>query len=188
MANQVGMADGHRGSGWRIAGWGVAVGLLMLPFISMRFTSEVNWTASDFVFAGVLIGSVGVTLELAVRMTRNHAYRAGVGLVLAAAFLLIWINGAVGIIGSEDNPLNLLYGGVLAIALAGAVGAGFQPHGMAREMTAAAVAQGLMAVVAIVAASNEPPGPAGLVMLNGFFVALFLGAAWLFRKAAREQA
>jgi hypothetical protein len=25
------------------------------------------------------------------------------------------------------------------------------------------------------------------VALNGFFVALFLGSAWLFRKAAREQ-
>lgn len=188
MANAVEMGGGGRGNGWRIAGWGAAATLLLIPFVAMRFTSEVNWTASDFVFAGALIGGVGVTLELAVRMTRNHAYRAGVGAALAAAFLLIWINAAVGIIGSEDNPLNLLYAGVLAIALAGAIGAGFQPRGMARAMIAAAGALGLIAVLAVIAGRNDPPGAMGLVLLNGFFVALFLGAAWLFRKAARDQA
>ena len=34
-----------------------------------------------------------------------------------AAFLLIWINLAVGIIGSEDNPANLMYGAVLLLGL-----------------------------------------------------------------------
>ena len=44
---------------WRIIGWGGAVALLAAPFIAMRFTTEVNWTASDFVFAAVLLGVIG---------------------------------------------------------------------------------------------------------------------------------
>jgi hypothetical protein len=58
-------------------------------------------------------------------MTDNRAYRAAVGVAIAAAFILVWMNLAVGIIGSEDNPANLMYGGVLAIGIIGAVIARF---------------------------------------------------------------
>jgi hypothetical protein len=44
-----------------------------------------------------------------------------------AAFILIWMNLAVGIIGSEDNPANLMYGGVLAVAIVGAFMVRFRP-------------------------------------------------------------
>ena len=56
--------------------------------------------------------------------------------------MLVWINLAVGIIGSEDNPANLMYGGVLAVGVAGAVAARFRPGGMARALAATALAQG----------------------------------------------
>ena len=93
----------------------------------MRFTDEVDWTAFDFVFMAALLGGVGLGLELAVRKTRNVAYRMAACAALAAAFLLIWINGAVGIIGSEQEDANLLYGGVLGVALIGAAAARFRP-------------------------------------------------------------
>ena len=73
---------------WRIIGWGFAVGLLILPFVAMRFTSEVNWTPSDFVFAGVLLGSVGLGLDFAVRRSSNPAYRGA-----AALAVLAWRSG-----------------------------------------------------------------------------------------------
>ena len=38
-------------------------------------------------------------------------------MAIVAAFLLIWINLAVGINGSEDNPANLMYGGVLTVGV-----------------------------------------------------------------------
>jgi hypothetical protein len=128
------------------------------------------------------------TYELATRVTRNKAYRAAVGVALAAAFILVWMNLAVGIIGNEDNPANLMYGGVLAVGIIGAVIARFQPYGMARAFVATGVAQALVAVGALIARLGLPwSGPAEVLMLNGFFVALWLTSAGLFRKAAREQ-
>jgi hypothetical protein len=50
------------------------------------------------------------------------------------------MNLAVGIIGSEDNPANLMYGGVLAVGIIGAIIARFEPHGMARALVATTLA------------------------------------------------
>ena len=41
--------------------------------------------------------------ELLARRRRGSMYPTAVGVALAAAFLLVWVNGAVGIIGSEDE-------------------------------------------------------------------------------------
>lgn len=177
----------ERGGGlnpWRVAGWSIAALLLLLPLVAMQFTREVNWTPFDFAFAAVMIGAVGIAFEVTVRATRNTAYRGALAIALAAAFLLIWINAAVGIIGNEDNPLNLLYLGVIAIAFGGMAWARFRARGAARAMSAAAIANAAVGVIAVLAGRNEPPGIVGLVVLNGFFVLLFLGAARLFAIAA----
>ncbi len=181
---------GRRGSRWRIALWGMAALLLLLPLLAMQFTDEVAWDLADFaIFAAMLVGACG-TYELAARMTGNPAYRAGVGVALAAAFALAWVNGAVGIIGNEDDPANMMYGGVLVVGILGAVLARFRPHGMARAMVATAFAQAVVAVVALIAGwgSTGPSWPRDILALTGFFVALWLGSALLFRKAARGRA
>lgn len=172
------MASG-RGTWWRIAGWGAAAALLLLPLIAMRFTSEVNWTLSDFVFAGVLIGGVGLVFELAVRMTPSLAYRGGVAFALAAAFMIIWANAAVGMIGSEDNPYNLLFIGVIALALAVAAAARLRASGMALAMAVAGIAHVLVALVGM---SGDPRGG----VLSAVFAAPWFLSAWLFGRAARE--
>ncbi|WP_437729609.1 hypothetical protein [Sorangium sp. So ce861] len=173
---------GRRGNPWRIAVWGLAALVLLMPLIAMQFTEEVAWDLADFViFGAMLVGACG-TYELAARVTGNHAYRAAVGVALAAAFILVWMNLAVGIIGNEENPANLMYGGVLAVGIIGAAIARFRPHGMERALIATAVAQALVAVIALIA------GLGYTLILTGFFVALWLTSARLFRKAALEQA
>ncbi|MDQ5828638.1 MAG: hypothetical protein M3324_01925, partial [Actinomycetota bacterium] len=95
---------------------------------------------------------------------------------------------AVGVIGTEDDLANLMYVGVLAVGIIGAIIARFRPPGMARALFATALAQALVAVIALIfglGSSLSPP--VEILGLNGFFVALFLGSAWLFRNAAREQ-
>jgi len=43
------------------------------------------------------------TYELVARKAGNIAYRAAVGVAVAAALILVWVNGAVGIIGNEGS-------------------------------------------------------------------------------------
>ena len=177
---------GRRVSRRRIAAWGIAALVLLIPLIAMQFTEEVAWSAADFVFAGVLMLGVGVAFEIAVRQSGDPDYRWAVGMSLAAGLLMIWVNGAVGIIGSEDNDANLMYYGVLAVGLVGAIVARFRPRGMALALFATAFAQVAVAVVAWVAELGPPEsGSLEIVGLNGFFVALFVGSGLLFRKAAR---
>jgi hypothetical protein len=183
------MSYAMHGSRWRIAIWGTAAFLLLLPLIAMQFTNEMNWDETDFVvFGAMLFGACGI-YELAARMTPNSAYRAAVGVAVMATFILIWMNLAVGIIGSEDNPANLMYGGVLAVAITGAFIVRFRPHGMARVLVATAFAQALVGIIALVAelGSTVENWPRVIVVLTSFFAALWLVSAWLFRRAAREQ-
>ena len=180
---------GRRGRRWRMAPWAIAAFLLLLPLVAMQFTDEVDWDETDFIAMGALLFGACGTYELAARMTGNNAYRAAVGVAVVAAFLLIWINLAVGIIGSEDNPANLMYFGVLAVGIIGAFMARFQPHGMARALVATALAQASVGVIALIAGlgSAGENWPQVILVLNGFFAALWLLSAWLFRKAARDR-
>jgi hypothetical protein len=115
----------------------------------------------------------------------NNAYRFAVGITLAAAVILVWLSLGVGIIGADGDPANLMYFGVLAVGLVGAVIARLRPQGMARALFAMALAQALVAAIALVAGLGLPySGPAELVLLNGFFIAAFAGSGWLFRRAA----
>lgn len=119
--------------------------------------------------------------------TNRTAYRSGIGVALAAALLLVWLSLGVGIIGQDGDPANRMYFGVLAVGIVGAIRARFKPLGMARALCATALAQALVAAIALVAGLGLPwSGPAEILGLNGIFVALFGGSAWLFRRAAQE--
>jgi hypothetical protein len=147
----------------------------------------VNWSLFDFAVAGALNFGTGLTYQLVTRKAGTLAYRFAVGLALATAFVLIWVNLAVGVIGSEDNPANLMYGGVLAVGFIGAILAELRPQGMARALFAMALAQALVAVIALIFGFGTPwSEPVAIVLVNGFFVTLFVGSALLFRSAARE--
>ena len=144
-----------------------------------------DWDLLDFVVFAAMIAGVAAIHALARRSSDNTAYRAAFGVGLAAAFLLIWVNAAVGIIGSEDNDANAMYVGVLAVAIVGAIAARLRPRGMAIALTATALAQIAVTAVALLAMSgaSAPLWPTEALVLNGFFVALWLLSAWLFRIA-----
>lgn len=83
---------------WRILVWGAIAGIIALPAVAMQFTEEVDWTATDFVFAGVVLGGAGLLWELAMRLTRNPAYRAVAGVGILGMVMLVWAEAAVGIL------------------------------------------------------------------------------------------
>jgi hypothetical protein len=184
MAGSTENGSGRSNPRWRRAIWGTAALLLLSPWVAMRFTGEVAWGLADFAVFGAMLFVACGTYELAANLTRNPSYRAAVGVAIGAAFILVWLNLAVGIIGNEGHPANWMYGGVLAVGLSGAILARFQPPGMARALVWTAGAQALVAVIALLAGWGTLLAWA---MLTGFFVALWLTSARLFRKAAREQ-
>ena len=176
-----------RWSHLRLAGWAAGALMLLVALVAKQFIGEPSWVANLAQTGAVILG-VGVAVELASRKTGEAAYRAAVGLALGSVLLLGWVNAAVGIIGSEDNKANLMYGGVLLVGAIGAIIVRFKPEGMARVLFATALAQTLVAVIALVGGLGSPySGPFEIVSANGFFVALFVGSAVLFSKAARGR-
>lgn len=155
--------------------------LLLVPWVAMQFTDQVRWTLSDFVVFGAMLAAACATYELGARLSGQWTYRAGVGLAVVTAFLLVWINLAVGIVGSETNAANLLFFGVLLVAVVGAGVARLRAAGMVVAMVATAIAQLLVALLVLPSASDAA------LVLTAVFVGLWLAAAQLFRKAVQQQ-
>lgn len=170
----------------RLSLWAMVVGLfLLVPLVAMQFSTHVAWTGFDFVFAGALLFGAGLTYELIASKMSSGMYRAAIGLAVVTAVLLVWVNGAVGIIG--DGPANLMYAGVLVVGFIGALIARFHPRGMSRTLFAMALAQALVPVIALIVWKMEiswAPGVVIVCVLNTFFVALWAGSGVLFRHAA----
>jgi hypothetical protein len=163
----------------RRTGWSLAAALLALPAIAMQFTSEVNWSPGDFLFAGLVFGMVGGLFELAARASRNVAYRAAVVAAVACGFLQLWITLAVGIIGSEDNPANWTYIAMVLLALAAAAVTLGRPRPLARAMVCMAAAQ-------IVFTAAHLAGGNVTVPIDLFFTALWILSGRLFARAADQ--
>jgi hypothetical protein len=96
IANNNGAAFGHDGdlarlwNTLRVIGWCTVPVLLLLPAVAMQFTSEVQWTAMDFGFAGAVLVGAGLVLELVTRMTVRPALRFGAALVVGLVVMAIW--------------------------------------------------------------------------------------------------
>ena len=120
--------------------------------------------------------------------TGNTSYKAAVALAVATVLILSWVIGAVGVLGAAGDAADLMYIGVLAVGITGAIIVRFQPMGMARAMIVMALAQALVTVIALIIGKQDAPYMSvfEIVSLNSFFGSLFLGSARLFQKAARE--
>jgi hypothetical protein len=173
----------------RAVTWIGALSLLVLPLVAMQFTAEVQWSAVDFLLFAAMLAVAAGAFELFARRTRSTVYLLGGGVTVLGAFLMIWSNLAVGIIGSEGNPANGLFVGVLALLGVGAAAVRLRPAGMARVLVATAAAQLAIGAGALLLrlGAGAAIWPRDVLMATGFFTALWLFAAWLFRLAARTD-
>ena len=182
MTGTTTIGNGRRGNRLRPLIWGTAAGLLLLPAVAMQFDDTgVNWTAGDFITMGVMLTVACGLYEIGAWLSVNSAYRAGFGVAAITAFLTVWVNLAVGMLGDEGGGANLMFVGVLFIAGSGALIAGLKPLGMARAMFAAALAQ----LVAAGAGLAMGFGPLE-VTLTACFALPWLLSAVLFQNAARD--
>jgi len=74
--------------------------LLLIPWVAMQFTTEVQWTLSDFVIAALLLGGTGLLVEVVLRTVRHRRGRIALVLALLAALALVWGELAVGLFGT----------------------------------------------------------------------------------------
>ena len=185
MTGTMAIGNGGRGNGLRPWIWGAAACLLLLPALAMRFfpDSGVNWTAADFIVMGLLLALACGLYELGAWISGNVAYRMGFGLAALTAFLTLWVNLAVGMLGSENDGINLMFAGVLLVAAVGGLLAAFKPTGMSRAMFAAGIAQLLAVGVGLAMGEFQPLELA----LTGLFALPWFASALLFRKAARDR-
>lgn len=156
---------------FRLAGWGALAVLLSIPAL-FRFP----WTLSDFVIMGLLLGSVGLAIEYFVRQTGSTFVRLGAVTAVLAAFLTIWVNLAVGMIG-EDEAYNLLFLVPMSAALLAGVATRLRPDAMVKASLLAAV---LQAAIGLGGYGMDPRG----AVLSAAFALLWLVPAALFRAGS----
>lgn len=168
---------------WRMARWGTAGALLCVPAIAMRFPgSGFDWTASDFVVMGTLFAAILGTYELLSSRAPGLTYRAASGLTALGLFLLIWMNMAVGVIGTEQNGANAMFAAVIAIIAGGGLFARFRPRGMRLVLFAAAAAQAAIGLIAVAGnmGHEDPNWPRDVIFLTLFYTGLWTVAGTLF--------
>lgn len=162
----------------------LAAFLLLVPLAAMQFTDEVAWSLFDFFAAWILLFGAGLTYTLIARKMSNIAYKTAVGVAVMTALLIIWANLSVGIIGAEGNPANIMYAGVIAVGIIGAIVVRFQPHGMSIVLFVTASANAMVTVIAIIAKlSDEVSEPIVILIPNVLFIGLWIWSALLFRKS-----
>lgn len=159
--------------------------ILLIPLFAMQFGDEVNWSLMDFIVAGVLLSGAGLVFLFLINKSNNNIYKIGAGIAVGTALFLIWVNLAVGIIGNEENPANIMYVFVLGIGIIGVVISRFKPQGISFALLATAIAQVIVVVIAYFERNGNTFNELReLILVNGFFIVLWLIAALLFRKAA----
>ena len=79
---------------------GVTGLFLFAPLVAMQLTTQVTWTAFDFLAAAILLIGTGLLFLLALHAFPTRRARIGAGVALACGMLLVWAELAVGIVGA----------------------------------------------------------------------------------------
>ncbi len=161
----------------------VALALLMVPLVASQLVEGWNWPPGAFVFTYVLFFLTGMAYALIARTMNTWAYKAAVALALVAGFILGW--STMVHMSETENPLNLVYFGVLAVGAIGAALARLEARGMAKALFAMAAALSAAFVITQTLNSDTPAGPVwNIGVMHGGFVLLFTTAGLLFRRAS----
>ena len=173
----------------RIALWiGVVLCVLALPFVATILSAEVNWDSTDFiVLSSILITGI-VLYELSIRKSRTTVYRIAAATGIIGALLLFWVNAGVGIIGSENQSVNLWFYAVYVVGLAGAWRSKLSPSGMPNTLFAMSVVPLLVTTIAWILVPEPSiswsPGIIGVYLVSLFFSSMFFGSGLMFRHAS----
>lgn len=71
--------------------------LLLIPFMAMQITDQVDWSLFDFLIMGLLLFLVGTGIDFILRKNKSSQKRLLFITLIIICFLLIWAELAVGI-------------------------------------------------------------------------------------------
>lgn len=77
--------------------YAIATLILAIPFVAMQFTSEVNWTATDFFVAGLLLFATATAIDFILKKIKTDNKRFVYIAAVLLLVILIWVELAVGI-------------------------------------------------------------------------------------------
>ena len=159
--------------------------LLFIPLIAMQFSQEVAWTPADFLIAGTLLFLTGLLYVMITNRAKHLAYKVAIGLMLFSILFLVWSNLAVGIIGAEDNPINLWYFGVALTGIAGILLSRFKPTGLAYTLLAMITGIAVITLTALLH-GVQTNSLFEILGINLLFILLFGLAGYLFLYSAKN--
>jgi hypothetical protein len=165
----------------------LAVGLfLLIPVFGNMYVEGWNWSPFDFVWAFCVLYGTGLAYFLVSRKAKTTTYKFATGVAVVTALLIVWMNGAVGIIGDGDNGMNLLYFGMLLIGLIGAAISRLEPLGLSRTAFTMAIIQMIIPTIALIywkPYMTEEPGILGVFAINAVFSLFWSLSGILYRNA-----
>lgn len=170
--------------------WGTITTLIIMIILTKQFISEIQW--NETIAYIVIILAIACIYELYKWLkTHNRSYRIAFSIGTLGALLIIRVNGAVGIIGSEDNPANLMYWAVLFTIILGSLISTFKPRWMALTLFATAIVQILVPVFALfiwpAQTSWGEAGVIGVLVFNSVFAGIFIISALFFQRARLKE-
>ena len=74
--------------------------LLLIPFIGMQYSNEVNWSLNDFIIMGVILLSFGIIINKIIYHVGAFKKRVILISTLIILFFLLWGELAVGLFNS----------------------------------------------------------------------------------------
>ena len=178
----------------KLSVWATIVVVLLLIPLALTLTNPKahlngghgggwDWSVFDFVWAFVVLFGAAFAYEFISRKMTNAPYKFAVGIACVATLVMIWINGAVGLVG--DRPINMFY---MLVPLTGLIGASisrFKPHRLSVTLWVMALVQMLIPTAALIINPHDfSPGIPQVFGLNAFFAMLFIFSASLFRHSA----
>ena len=148
-----------------------------------------NWSLYDFLLMGGMLAAGIVSTLVLLGASQSWQYRLGAFLSMIGALLLVWVTGAVGIIGAPAHVGNLLLLSVIPVGIIGALLFRFRARGIAITLTVMAILQFAVAGLAIMSGwgAEAARWPWAVLLGNAFFSGLWVGSASLFASAARRS-
>ena len=161
------------------------MGILLIPFISQKLNEDVQWSLMDFVFVGILLSSIAICYEWIRYKQPSKYYRFAIWTILITILMVVWINGAVGIVGHEGQSINLLYYISPLLGIIGSLIFNFKASAMSRIFFTVSVVQLLVPMIGWIiwppSVISWSPGMLQVVLFNTILSILYAMGAWLFK-------